>query len=227
MAIRISAPSIGCHFFADAANHSVNFLGPLRYSSTGKRTPPLASSPKPHAFDPRCACARRLPPARVPPMTDRCSNLVAFPSTYDGKPSDQGTVILDRGENGSSEWSQPFTVQTDGSGHIRWWCHSSTRNISDLATQGELDPSAVPGCVIAAETTIVADGSSSARSSTDASSADGSSAGLLTSSIKVIKLCSSAWNGWTPERLRCSDHSTRIRARVRPDRLLQTECLGR
>jgi hypothetical protein len=33
--------------------------------------------------------------------------------------------------------------------------------------------------------------------------------------------------GWTPERSRCGDHSTRIRARMGPDRLLQTEYLSR
>lgn len=33
--------------------------------------------------------------------------------------------------------------------------------------------------------------------------------------------------GWTPERSRCGDHSTRIRARLGSDRLRQTECLGR
>jgi hypothetical protein len=37
---------------------------------------------------------------------------------------------------------------------------------------------------------------------------------------------SSASGGWTPERSRCSSHSTRIRARLGPDRLLLIECLG-
>jgi L-alanine-DL-glutamate epimerase-like enolase superfamily enzyme len=43
---------------------------------------------------------------------------------------------------------------------------------------------------------------------------------------KAIKLGSSAFAGWTPERSRCGNHTTRIRARLGPDRLLQTECLG-
>jgi hypothetical protein len=42
-----------------------------------------------------------------------------------------------------------------------------------------------------------------------------------------IKLGSSAWNGWTPERSRCNDRSVKIRARLGPNRLLQIECLFR
>jgi hypothetical protein len=38
--------------------------------------------------------------------------------------------------------------------------------------------------------------------------------------------CPEAFDGWTPERSRCGNHSTLIRARLGPDRLLQIECLG-
>jgi hypothetical protein len=41
-----------------------------------------------------------------------------------------------------------------------------------------------------------------------------------------IKLTDSSWKGWTPERSRCDNRSTKIRARLGPNRLLQIECLG-
>ena len=42
-----------------------------------------------------------------------------------------------------------------------------------------------------------------------------------------IKLTDSSWEGWTPERSRCDNRSTKIRARLGKGRLLQIECLGK
>jgi hypothetical protein len=145
-------------------------------------------------------------------MTDRCSNLVAFPPTYDGKPNANGTVILSRGTNGWSAWSAPFKVSTGDSGHVRWWCHSTIGNVFDLGTiTASFDPGGIVGCVGAIGTTVVTEGSGAAS---------------LAACTRLIKFGSSAWKGWTPERSRCGNHSTRLRARLGPDRLLQTECLG-
>ena len=146
-------------------------------------------------------------------MTDRCSNLVAFPPTYDGNPNAAGTIILSRNADGWSKWTAPFTVKPDGDGHVRWWCHSTTGNIFDLGTlTASFDPGGIVGCVGAVGTTIVTEGAGAAS---------------LTACAKLIKFGSSAWQGWTPERSRCADHSGRLRARLGPDRLLQTECLAR
>ena len=56
---------------------------------------------------------------------------------------------------------------------------------------------------------------------------EGSAAPTLASCLKVLKIGSSAFEGWTAERSRCGDHSTKFRAKLGPDRLLQTECLGK
>jgi hypothetical protein len=44
------------------------------------------------------------------------------------------------------------------------------------------------------------------------------------SCTKMISIGSSAFEGWTPEQSRCANHSTLIRVRLGPDRLMQTEC---
>ncbi|HYZ34979.1 MAG TPA: hypothetical protein VE684_22185 [Crenalkalicoccus sp.] len=143
-------------------------------------------------------------------MTDRCSASVAFVPAYGEQPDHPGTKVVNRPTNGSTAWSEPFTVRTDGDGHIRWWCHSTTGNWADLATYG-FDASGIPICLGAVVGTVVSEGSSAAS---------------LAGCAKLFTVGASAWHGWTPEQSRCSDHSTRIRVRLGPDRLLQTECLG-
>ena len=137
-------------------------------------------------------------------MTDRCSAEVALVPSYDARPDTPATIVLKRGSNGSTPWTPPFTVGLGGSGHIRWWCHSTTGNMFDPGTWR------IKELIVGTNCDIYADGTP------QSCHPDGS-----------IKLGSSAWNGWTPERSRCGDRSTKIRARLGSNRLLQIECLGR
>jgi len=146
-------------------------------------------------------------------MTDRCSAEVAFVPTFDSKPNTHGTRILKRDASGNTDWTRPFEVQTDDSGFIRWWCHSTTGNAFDPGTwEVKVDPGALVACIAAIGGTVASDGGAAPATAT---------------CVKTIELGSSAFRGWTPERSRCSDHSTKIRARLGPDRLLETECMGR
>jgi hypothetical protein len=147
-------------------------------------------------------------------MTDRCSAEVAFPPQYGDKPNTKDTQILARGSDGATPWSAPFTVQTDSSGQIRWWCHSTTGNMFDLGTLRVtgISPAGVAACITAVGATVATAGTAAAG---------------LAACVKVLNFGSSAWDGWTAEQSRCGDHSTRIRAKLGPDRLLQTECLGK
>jgi hypothetical protein len=141
-------------------------------------------------------------------MTDRCSAEVAFVPAYDARPNAHGTIILKRSSNGSTPWSRPFTVKLGDDGHIRWWCHSTIGNALDAGTWRI----SVKGKEIKACLEEVFDTDNDKKGNPDCK--------------KMIKLGSSAFEGWTPERSRCGNHSTRIRARLGPDRLLETECLG-
>jgi hypothetical protein len=144
-------------------------------------------------------------------MIDRCSGEVAFTPTYDANPTTHGTVVLKRGANGYSPWTT-FTRQTGDDGHVRWWCHSTTGNVFDPGTwRVSVDASGVAACLVSVGAAVASDGAASPA---------------VTSCLKTIKLGSSAFHGWTPERSRCGDHSTKFRARLGPDRLLETECLG-
>ncbi|PYX92607.1 MAG: hypothetical protein DMG67_06345 [Acidobacteria bacterium] len=136
-------------------------------------------------------------------MTDRCSSEVAIVPAFGDQPDTIGTIILKRGPNGTTDWTPPFTVQLSSVGRIRWWCHSTTGNAFDPGTWRVKDLKVGVGCQ------IFADGQpESCGPAPD------------------IKLGSSVWNGWTPERSRCGNRSNRIRARLGTGRLLQIECLG-
>lgn len=143
-------------------------------------------------------------------MRDRCSADVIFVPKYEDAPYIDtdgtatgrkwafpvGSILLTRTNNNSLEWSEPFTVQTDGSGRIRWWCSSSTGNWLDPGTW-RIDGGQIgakcgdSGCVPTADLTIVPQ----------------------------------SWGDWTAERSRCDNRSNRIRARLGSNRLLQIECL--
>jgi hypothetical protein len=143
-------------------------------------------------------------------MTDRCSAEVAFPPTYDGKPTEANTVVLKRDQNGYSPWTT-FSRGTGDDGHVRWWCHSTTGNVFDPGTwRVSVNPSGAVACLVSIGTAVVT---------------DGAGAPAVATCLKTINIGSSAFDGWTAERSRCNDHSTRFRARLGPDRLLQTECL--
>ena len=140
-------------------------------------------------------------------MTDRCSAEVAFVPTYDARPKAHGTVILKRDKNDTTPWSRPFTVKTGDDGHVRWWCHSTIGNALDAGTwRIKVSGKEITACLEEVFSNDPPSGNPDCK--------------------KAIKISSSAFEGWTPERSRCSNHSTRIRARLGPDRLLQTECLG-
>jgi hypothetical protein len=143
-------------------------------------------------------------------MTDRCSKEVAIPPTYDARPNVPNTIVLTRGQNGGSSWTQPFRVSLDGSGHIRWWCHSTTGNVFDPGTWRLGDPAKIAPCIGGIVTVAETENPSGLTACTDA-----------------VKPGASAWDGWTPERSRCGNHSTLIRARLGTGRLLQIECLGK
>jgi hypothetical protein len=146
-----------------------------------------------------CATTESTAGAANEVMVDRCSAAVAIPPSYDGKPGDPGTVVLMRGKDGKTDWTPPFTVKLGPSGHIRWWCNSTKGNWADPGTWR------IQGAEVGVKTDKNGD---------------------LQPTVK-IKLTDSSWQGWTPERSRCDNRSTKIRARLGPDRLLQVECLGK
>jgi hypothetical protein len=143
-------------------------------------------------------------------MTDRCSGEVAFTKSYNGKPTDPGTIILKRnGEH--SPWTT-VNVKTGDGGHVRWWCHSTIGNVFDPGTwRVHIDGNAITACLLSAGEAVVDDGATSGDA--------------LSKCKKAIKITSSAFQGWTPERSRCNNKSGHLKARLGPDRLLQTECL--
>lgn len=145
-------------------------------------------------------------------MTDRCSAEVAFPPSYNAKPFTHGTHVLKRGKDGWTGW-HTFKAELGDDGHVRWWCHSTTGNVFDPGTwRIHIDAAGATACLVSAVSTVAT---------------DGTAAPTLASCEKAIKITSSAFDGWTAERSRCGDHSNKFRARLGPDRLLQTECLGR
>ncbi len=146
-------------------------------------------------------------------MQDRCSSDVAFVPRYDDNPGAPGTVVLTRGA--TTDWTVPFKVETRNKGHIRWWCHSTTGNILDPGTwRPQLDPVKSVAC-LAGGVAVYLDSESEAGKE-----------GIKQCKGAIKKFDSSAWNGWTPERSRCRNRSTKISARLDSNRVLQTECLG-
>jgi hypothetical protein len=129
-------------------------------------------------------------------MKDRCSQMVAIVPSYYATPDTPGTHLLVRKKNGWSPWTKPFKVKLDSDGYIYWWCHSTTGNWLD---PGTWTVHGNPLIVIS----------------------DRTGAAFVTNAVYSL-----SDSGWTPERSRCSNHSTRIRARLGPHRLLVIECLG-
>ncbi len=176
-------------------------------SQTWAQSQPTIRGPVRHIISMKATPANNASPLNPAPagevMTDRCSAEVAFVPTFNARPDSPGTIILKRGRDGRTNWTPPFTVGLGGSGHIRWWCHSTTGNMFDPGTWRITD------LMVGTKCEIFADGTP------ENCHPDGS-----------IKFGSSAWNGWTPERSRCGNRSRKIRARLGPKRLLQIECLG-
>lgn len=146
-------------------------------------------------------------------LTERCSGEVAIVPSPAANPTAHGTVLLKRNRAGQHPWTSAFRVQTNPHGEIRWWCHSVAGNVFDAGTwRIHGDAGDVVACLLT--------GGAQAIPHNPADLTPGICA-------KKVKLGSSAFQGWTPERSRCRDRSATIRARLGPDRLLQLECMGR
>ncbi len=153
-------------------------------------------------------------------MTDRCSADVAIVPDYNARPDAFGTIILTRGLNGWSNWTPPFKVSLRGGGklkrgYIRWWCNSTIGNWMDPGTwRPNIDYGKTVLCAVNTVAYVYGGREEEGKKA------------LETCSGAVKGVGSSAWNGWTPERSRCNNRSTKIRARLGPNRLLQIECMG-
>jgi hypothetical protein len=142
-------------------------------------------------------------------MLDRCSEEVSISPTYGSNPGANGAILLRRTEGVDwTGWSEPFTVKLGGSGHVRWWCHSTKGNW------------ALSGIHKVSQATCSALGAKLRSAGEEVSG--------------VCKKVGDRWlpnpdtaEGWTAERSRCSNRSNFLRARLGPDRKLQIECLGK
>lgn len=140
-------------------------------------------------------------------ITDRCSGEVGFPTLFTANPTHAGTVVLKRGSNGYSPWTT-FSQKIKSDGHVRWWCHSTTGNVFDPGTwRVKFDRKGATACLVSMSGAVTPNN--------------------LSACMKTIRIGTASFNGWTAEQSRCSDHSSKFRARLGPDRLLQTECLGK
>jgi hypothetical protein len=149
-------------------------------------------------------------------LKDRCGKEVSIPMSYDGKPGQEGAIVLQRpADGGWTSWSEPFTVELSPEGRVRWWCHSETGNFA-LSGVYKLSGAFCKalGVLIEAKT----EGPQGTSEATGGLCKKGADAWLLNPQTS---------QGWTAERSRCDDHSTKLRARVGPGRRLEMECLGR
>jgi hypothetical protein len=135
-------------------------------------------------------------------LKDRCSAEVSIPKTYDGKPGQEGSMLLVR-QSGKdwTDWTEPFVVNLGDDGHVRWWCHSTTGNWALKAinkVSGQLCDEA------------------------------GDSIGGICKKVTGGWVPDPETSeGWTAERSRCGDHSNKFRARLGPSRQLQMVCIGK
>jgi hypothetical protein len=143
-------------------------------------------------------------------MTDRCSAEVSFPPAYGGQPTDVGALVLQRGIDGYSDWTPVFAVGLDNGGRVRWFCHSTSGNFVD------------PGTWRLRATNVACQFGGSQASGGEASATSLSSSVACSMTVNVYSADAS---GWTAEQSRCNDHSNMLRARLGPDRLLETLCV--
>ncbi len=151
-------------------------------------------------------------------MTDRCSAEVAFPPVYGGQPTNIGTLILNRGVDGYSDWTPIFTAGLDDGGQVRWFCHSTTGNFVDPGTWRLRDTGVA--CMFGGSPGGGGGGGGGGSSSETSVS--------LSSSVTcstTVNFNSDDASGWTAERSRCNDHTNMFRARLGPDRLLEILCV--
>ncbi|MGZ9020300.1 MAG: hypothetical protein ACXW3S_10130 [Rhodoplanes sp.] len=137
-------------------------------------------------------------------MIDRCSESVAISPHFRPTPDAVGTVLLHRGETGETAWTRPFQVYLNSDGFLGWWCNSTKGNWLDLGTLEFGSDGFDYDCGV------------------DLAVAIGTKdPGKLCFPIENPNIGSSAVNGWTAERSRCKDRSTKIRARLLPDRIIR------
>lgn len=132
-------------------------------------------------------------------MKERCSSDVLIAKDYNAPYSESLEGIrLERPATGYSEWSALMPVK--GHVHIRWWCHSTKGNTFDVGTWRP-NSKMVKEC-------------------------PGNPSDPSVVKCLLQHMPTSAVQGWTPERSRCSSSRTRaIQARLGPDRRLQIRCL--
>ena len=162
-----------------------------------------------------CTIAAASSAAPHETMTDRCMGEVAFPPSYDANPTAPGTVVLKRDASGYSPWTS-FRAQTSGDGHVRWYCHSTLGNAFDPGTwrvHFNANAGQIEACLVSIGAAVATEGAGTP--------------GAVMACQKLISITTSDFHGWTPERSRCGDRSKHFRARLGPNRLLETECLGR
>ncbi len=151
-------------------------------------------------------------------MTDRCSGDVSFPPAYGGQPTNVGAGVLTRGPDGYSDWTPIFVVGLDDAHHVRWFCHSTSGNFLDPGTWRLRDTGAA--CQFG-------DSGGGGGGGGGGGSGNGTTISLSSSvsCTTTVNLNSNDAGGWTAEQSRCNDHTNMFRARLGPDRLLQTLCV--
>lgn len=151
------------------------------------------------------------PAHAIETITERCSEAVIFPRTYNTGPHGR-LLVRDKKKfptgyaASPGKWTAPFTVELSGSGRIRWWCNSTKGNWADPGTWRLYSAYAEIGCDH--------DWPWPDPTPRDCKPSGGS-----------FEFGSSAVDGWTPERSRCDNRSNRIRARLLANRKLEIECL--
>lgn len=154
-------------------------------------------------------------------LTDRCSGEVSFPTSYGAQATDTGAVILKRGNNGYSDWTPIFTVGLNDSGQVRWYCHSTTGNFIDPGTWVLRSNGAA--CTFSSNGGSPKTTSSDAGGGSSGGSGGGGSGIACTTTVNLVSIDSA---GWTAEQSRCNGHANSFRARLGPDRLLETLCVA-
>jgi hypothetical protein len=143
-------------------------------------------------------------------MIDRCSAEVAFPPFFDGGPGEPDTIFLKRTPQLVTDWSPVFHPGLSDGHQVRWWCHSTTGNFLDPGTwrvrSGGL------ACKLSAAASV-------------GTSKDSTLAKIGAECDTTLNLIAVDMSGWTAEQSRCNSRTDFFRARLGPERLLETVCI--
>lgn len=204
-----SSTNLGNAFSVNTSSNAINRLTPgtlyARPNCDVEDPPPICGGEKPPKPNPTQSQGPIVPVFQVSEtMTDGCSGDVVISRTYSNSfnPQSIDGLYLKRDASGNTQWSGQMPVS--GHTYIRWWCHSTTGNWADPGTWR------LNGGYIGTDCKGDWD-----QGSVNSCKPTGS-----------IDLGSSAVEGWTPERSRCSSNRTQfISARLGRDRLLQIQCI--